>query len=182
MNGWLPTYYQEHFHLSQGTAGFASTGYPQIAALLGVLAGGAWADRWSRTNPRARMLVPAIGLCLAVPGIILMARTDVLIFAIAGMVSHTFFKSFSDSNMMPILCLVADPRYRATGYGVLNCLSCVVGGVAIYAGGALRDAHIGLSNIFLFAAGTVLGCAVLVFLIKPRAEVAVDLRATAVPP
>ena len=72
--------------------------------------------------------------------------------------------------MMPILCLVSDPRYRATGYGVLNMFACVVGGVTIYIGGALRDAQVDVNKIFFFAAGSVLVCAVLLFLIKPKPD------------
>jgi hypothetical protein len=76
-------------------------------------------------------------------------------------------RSFADTNMMPILCLVSDPRYRATGYGVLNLFACIVGGVTIYVGGALRDSHVDLSRIFQFAAGSLIVCAGLLFLVKP---------------
>ena len=38
--GWLPTYYQEHFQLSQAEAGLYATGYVQITALAGRTAGG----------------------------------------------------------------------------------------------------------------------------------------------
>ena len=63
--GWLPTYYKERFNLSQTIAGLYATGYLHPASLAGVLLGGYLADRWSRTNPRARILLPAIALCIA---------------------------------------------------------------------------------------------------------------------
>jgi MFS family permease len=69
--GWMPTYLNEHFNLSQGAAGLSATGYLQTAALVGVLVGGAWADRWSRRNKRGRIYVPLIGLLVASPPIIL---------------------------------------------------------------------------------------------------------------
>jgi hypothetical protein len=69
--------------------------------------------------------------------------------------------------MMPILCTVTDARYRATGYGVLNLFSCVVGGLTIYAGGVLRDAKVDVSNVFQFAAFSMLICAALLFCIRP---------------
>jgi MFS family permease len=168
--GWMPTYLNEHFHLSQGTAGLSATGYLQAAALVGVLLGGVWADRWSRTNPRAPILVPVVGLALAAPGILLSGTTDQLFLAIAGLMIFGVTKSFSDSNMMPILSLVADPRYRATGYGVLNLCSCTVGGLTVYAGGALRDAHIDVNRVFQFAAVSILVCATLLFFVKPKAQ------------
>ncbi len=165
--GWMPTYLGEHFKLTQGVAGFSATGYLQAASLFGVLIGGAWADRWSRTHPRGRILVPVIGLCFAGPGVFLAAITGVLPLAIAGLILYGLARAFTDANMMPILCMVSDPRYRATGYGILNLFSCVIGGLTIYAGGALRDAHVNLSLLFQFAAGSLLVCAVLLFMVRP---------------
>jgi hypothetical protein len=42
-----------------------------------------------------------------------------------------------------------------------------VGGVTIYVGGALRDSHVDLSRVFQIAAGSLIACAVLLFLVKP---------------
>lgn len=165
--GWMPTYLNEHFKLSQGTAGLSATGYLQFSALIGVLVGGYWADRWSKVNARARIYVPLIGILVAAPGILLASSLNWLPFALAGLVCFGLAKAFSDSNMMPILCTVADARYRATGYGVLNLFSCVIGGLTIYAGGILRDAKVDVSHVFQFAAGSMLVCAALLFFIRP---------------
>jgi MFS family permease len=165
--GWMPTYLNEHFNLSQGTAGLSATGYLQAAALVGVLLGGWWADRWSKVNERARIYVPLIGVLAAAPGILLASTIDWLPLAILGLICFGLAKAFSDSNMMPILCTVTDARYRATGYGVLNLFSCVIGGLTIYAGGVLRDAQVDVSHVFQFAAASMLICAVLLFSIRP---------------
>lgn len=164
--GWMPTYLTEQFHLSQGVGGLSATAYYQAAALVGVLLGGAWADRWARTNALGRIYVPLIGLLIAAPGILMASTVDWLPLALAGLVVFGLTKSFSDSNMMPILCMVSDPKYRATGYGVLNLFSCVVGGVTIYAGGMLRDARVDVSHVFQFGAATVFVCAVLLAAIR----------------
>lgn len=171
INGWMPTYLKEHFHLTQGVAGLSATGYYQAACLVGVLIGGAWADRWSRSNPRGRILVPVLGLCVAAPAILLTASTNILFVALLALIVFGLARAFSDANMMPIICLITDPRYRATGYGLLNMFGCVVGGVAIYVGGALRDAHVDLSRIFQFAAFSMIACIVLLFFVKPKAPV-----------
>ncbi len=168
--GWLPTYYQEHFRLSQAEAGLYATGYVQITALVGVLLGGALADCWSRTNPRARLLLPAIGLLIAAPSVFLASVTSVLPIAILGFVVYALTRMFSDANMMPILCLVTDERYRATGYGILNLFSCIVGGVGIYAGGVLRDRHIDVSSLFQVAAVLMVLCAGILFSIRTKPE------------
>jgi MFS family permease len=58
INGWLPTYLKDQFKLGLGSAGLSATAYIQTASFLGVLIGGAWADRWARKNRRGRMMVP----------------------------------------------------------------------------------------------------------------------------
>ena len=171
--GWMPTYFTEKFHLGQGVAGLSATGYFQMASLVGVLLGGFWADYWSRTNPRARIYVPAIGLLIAAPALVMVAGTDIFALAILGLILTGLTRAFTDANMMPILCLISDPRYRATGYGVLNLCSAGIGGLSIYVGGALRDGGIPLPRLFQFSGASLLLCALLLFLIRPRAEPAV---------
>ncbi|GAB3328176.1 MFS transporter [Larkinella ripae] len=164
--GWLPTFYQEQFNLPQSQAGLYATGYFHTAALVGVLTGGALTDRLSRHNPRGRILVPAIALCIAAPAIFLASTTTVLPVAIIGFIFYAFTRVFSDTNMMPILCLIADERYRATGYGILNLGSCIVGGFGLYAGGALRDAQVSFNQLFQVAAVLLLLCAAILFWLK----------------
>lgn len=168
--GWLPTYYQEHFNLTQGRAGLYATGYFYPASIAGLLLGGFGADFWSRTNRRARILVPVIGLCIAAPCVFFASITSILPLTILFFFGYGLTRMFSDTNLMPVLCLVADPRYRATGYGVLNLVSTVIGGVGLYAAGAMRDLHIGLDTAFKFAALLLLVCAVLFYLVKPKYE------------
>jgi len=170
--GWLPTYFQEHFHLTQTQAGKNATIYLNIASFTGIIAGGALSDLWSRTNSRGRILLPAIGLCLAAGGALILAMTQSMQFAIVGVMIYGLTRTSADANLMPILALIADPRYRATGYGLLNMLSCIIGGLSVYAGGALRDAHIDLSKLFMVMVGVILVCAVILVLIKPKPELA----------
>ena len=75
---------------------------------------------------------------------------------------------FYDSNNMPILCQIAGPQYRATGYGIMNMVSIGTGAIATVALGAMRDHGISLAFAFTILAGiTILGAS-LVFLIRPR--------------
>lgn len=163
---WLPTYFKEHFALSQSMAGVYSTGYFHTASLTGVLLGGFLADRWSRHNPRARVLVPLYGLLIGAPAIFLASNTAVLSVAIACFMLYAHTRTFTDANMMPILSMIVDARYRATAYGILNMFSCIVGGLGIYAGGVLRDADIALSAMFKVAAGMMLVCAMVLWYIR----------------
>jgi len=166
--GWMPTYLKEQFTLGQGEAGLSATAYYQGASIVGVLFGGWWADRWSRTRADAPMQVPLIGMALAAPAILLAASAGTFWLAIAGLMLFGLTKSFADANMMPILTLVADQRYRATGYGVLNLCACLVGGFTIYAGGALRDAKLDVDTIFFGGAAATAACGGLLWLVRKR--------------
>lgn len=166
--GWMPTYLTERFQLSQGVGGLSATGYYQGASLVGVILGGIWADRWSRSQPHAPMLVPLIGLIVAAPAVLLAGSVGVLALALTGLMLFGFTKAFADANMMPIVTLVCDARYRATGYGILNFCACLVGGLTIWAGGALRDAKVPVNTIFLAGAASVCVCAFLLYLMLPR--------------
>jgi len=79
-------------------------------------------------------------------------------------------RGFSDTSMMPILCQIVSAKYRATGYGFMNLCSTFVGGVMIYASGALRDAHADLSRTFQFSAIGLVVAGLVMLLIKPRRD------------
>jgi sugar phosphate permease len=167
MNGWMPTYLMDEFNLGQGKAGMTATGYLHVAGFFGCLLGGYLTDLWMRKSPTARMFVPIIGLCIAAPAIFLSATTTVLVYALAGLVAYGFCRHMVDSNLMPILCTIVDSKYRATGYGIMNFCSCMVGGIGIYAGGVVRDLKIDVSILFQVAGGGLLLAALLIWLIRP---------------
>ncbi len=169
--GWLPTYLGERFHLSQGVAGLSATAYLQPAAWFGLLVGGLWSDFASRRSPRGRIYVTIFGLCIAAPSIYLGVHAPVYWVAIAGFMLWSFGGAFANANMMPILCLITDERYRATGYGILNFCSCFIGGITIYLGGVLRDAQISVSVIFNVSVAITLLCCWLLYQIKPASSV-----------
>lgn len=168
VSGWLPSYFKEHFNLSQSMAGVYSTGYYHTASLFGVITGGFLADRWGKSNARGRMLVPALGLLLAAPAIFFASFADTLAFALPGFVAFAFFRVFLDANMMPILTQLVDRRLIATGYGILNFVSCLVGGLSLYAGGILRDMDVNIGLLFRISSGCLIVMAVLLYMLKPK--------------
>jgi MFS family permease len=162
--GWLPTYYMEKFHLSQTVSGIYATTYLYPASIAGLILGGFLADQWSKTNLRARLLIPVIGLSIAAVFVLLAAQSEILTLTIVFFLVFGLARTFFDANVMPALCLMVDSRHRATGYGVLNMLSTCVGGAGIYAAGMLRDFHINLNVLYGFAALVVIGCAGLLWI------------------
>jgi MFS family permease len=150
--GWLPTFLKEHFTLGLGKAGLSATGYVQIGSFAGVLLGGFFADRWYRTNKRSRVYMVVLGFTLGGPFLFLMASTHVFAIAIVAMIVYGLARGINDSNLMPILCQIINGKYIATGYGFLNFLSTTIGGIMVYIGGLLMDAHIGLAIIYQVSA------------------------------
>lgn len=168
--GWLPTYYMDRFNLSQGIAGLYATAYLYPASILGLIAGGLFSDRWSKTNPYARMLIPIVGLAIAAPSIFAASYVSLIIPAIIFFMCYAFSKMFTDSNLMSVLCMLINERYRATGYGILNMLATIVGGIGIFAAGALRDKNIDLGIVYQSAAICLVICIVLMYGVYKRVK------------
>ncbi len=169
---WMPAILQKQFHIGQGKAGVAATLYWQVAAILGVVAGGWLADRWVRTNHRGRIYVSAIGMCLIVVAIFGVGDAGTLVVAVAFLIVFGLGWGFFDCNNMPILSQIARPHLRATGYGIMNFFSISVGGLADWGFGVLRDRQVPLNVIFGGFAGLAIVSVVLVLLIRPRPELA----------
>lgn len=69
-------------------------------------------------------------------------------------------------NAMPVLCQLAPPRLRSTGFGIFNMVSGIVGIIA--AAGFLRSA-LGLGFAFQFAAFILIASAILLSTVHSRA-------------
>jgi MFS family permease len=136
---WLPVFLYERFRMSIVDAGFSATFYIQAASVAGILAGGALADRWSRTNARGRLLTQAIGFAAAGPALFLVGTTRSFALLVAGLILFGLGRGFFDCNTMPVLCQVARPHLWATGYGVFNFVSCISGGAMSAAAGSAKD-------------------------------------------
>jgi hypothetical protein len=87
---------------------------------------------------------------------------------IGGMIIYGFTRPFPDANMVPILCQIVDPRYLATGVGILNMFAVIVGGLTIYIGGVVRDANINVTTLFNCGAFGLLICAAILWSVRPR--------------
>jgi hypothetical protein len=93
-----------------------------------------------------------------------------LMFAIVGLIVFGLGWGFFDCNNMPILCQIARPEWRATGYGIMNLVSISCGGFGDYAFGLLRDRNVPLNLIFGAFAGVALFSIFIVLRIKPAEE------------
>jgi MFS family permease len=167
---WLPTYLVDTFNLKEGPAGLSATGFIQIASFAGVLLGGALADRWMRYTPRGRIFTSAAGVFLLVPALLGLGYAWSLGAAIGFMILFGIGWGFFDCNSMPILCQIARPEHRATGYGFMNLVSISVGAVATVALGYMRDHGIKFAVAFITSAALALFSAGLILLVNPGAK------------
>ncbi|HSY19562.1 MAG TPA: MFS transporter [Candidatus Acidoferrales bacterium] len=165
---WLPTYLADTFKLNEGPAGLQATGYIQLASLGGVFLGGVVADWWMRRTNRGRIFTSATGVLLLVPALLGLGYAWNPGVAIAAMIVFGIGWGFFDCNNMPILCQIARPEHRATGYGFMNLVSISVGAAATVALGWMRDQGIKFSVAFAVSAAVALLSAGLILLVKPN--------------
>jgi MFS family permease len=166
---WLPTYLADTFQLKQGPAGMSATGYIQVASFAGVLLGGAVADAWMRRTHRGRIFTSALGVLLLVPALLGLGFAGGLGAAVGFMILFGLGWGFFDCNNMPILCQIARPEHRATGYGFMNLVSISVGAAATVALGWMRDHQVRFSAAFAASAAVALLSAALILWVKPPA-------------
>ena len=165
---WMPDILREKFGLGQGQAGLSAVLFVQVASLVGVVAGGWLADRLMRATDRGRIWTSALGMACFLPALVGVGLSGTLGFAIACLVLFGLGWGFFDCNNMPILCQIARPRLRATGYGIMNLVSISAGGLADWGFGALRDADVSLAVIFGWFAVLAILSVALVLAIRPR--------------
>ena len=168
---WMPAILQQSFSISQGLAGVSATLYWQAAAIVAALGGGWLADRWMRRTDRGRIYVSALGMALIIPALFGVGNAPNLgsfTLAIASLILFGIGWGFFDINNMPILCQIARPEVRATGYGIMNFVSISCGGLADWGFGLMRDRHVPLNGIFGVFATACIVSVILVLLIRPR--------------
>ncbi len=168
---WMPAILQKSFNISQGKAGVSAALYWQGAALLSAILGGWLADRWMRRSERGRIYVSAIGMMLIVPAMFGVGNAPALNsfgLAIAALIVFGVGWGFFDCNNMPILSQIVRPHLRATGYGLMNFVSMMCGGLADWGFGKMSDRHVPLNVIFGVFAMICVFSLVIVLLIRPK--------------
>ncbi len=161
---WLPVFLFERYKMSLPEAGFVATFYSQAGCIIGMVAGGWVADRWSQKSAWARIATQVFSLAAAAPALFLVGRAGSLGVVIASLMIFGVGRAAYDCNIMPSLCQVAPEQLRATGYGIFNCLGCIAGGIMAAVAGWLKT-NLGLGYSFYVAAGILLLSALLLALL-----------------
>jgi MFS transporter, ACS family, D-galactonate transporter len=126
---WLPTLFSETLHLDMTEAGPLATITIAMSSFVGVLLGGFISDRWVMKNLKGRIYTGVIGLTLTLPALFLLGNGSTMPLILMGGMLFGFGFGIFDVNNMPILCQFVSPRYRATGYGLMNLAGISAGAV-----------------------------------------------------
>lgn len=167
---WLPTLFSSNLSIDMTSAGPLSTITIAVSSFIGVIFGGILSDRWVQKNLRGRIYTGAIGLALTIPALLLLGFQHNLIGIIGGALCFGIGFGMFDANNMPILCQFVPPRYRATGYGLMN-MTGVFAGAAItdVLGKSIDDGNLGRDFALL---AVVVAIAVVLQLVMLRPKVA----------
>jgi MFS transporter, ACS family, D-galactonate transporter len=129
VKNWLPTLYSDTLHLNMSQAGPLATITTALSSFLGVLVGGFLSDRWVQRNLKGRIYTGVAGLSFTIPALFLLGYGSGFGFILLGGFFFGFGFGMFDVNNMPILCQFVSPRYRATGYGLMNLAGISAGAV-----------------------------------------------------
>lgn len=157
---WLPTLFSETLHLDMALAGPIATVTIAMSSFIGVLIGGIISDKWVIRNLKGRIYTSVIGLTLTIPALFLLGNATSIEAIISGGMLFGFGFGIFDTNNMPILCQFVSPRYRATGYGIMNFVGISAGAVITEYLGKAADKG-GMGHIFVLLIAVVIAAIVL---------------------
>ena len=135
---WMPSFLQETYakdcpYLVRW-AGLHAVFWHYLGAIVGIMAGSRFGDRVVKTRPGIRLELGIAGLGLAIPFIVWMAnagsgQTGFVCCCIA-MLGFGVFRGVYDSNFMASFFDVVNPRYHASGVGIMMCIAFLIGSLS----------------------------------------------------
>ncbi|WP_346237053.1 MFS transporter [Niabella insulamsoli] len=165
---WLPTLFAQSLDIDMAVAGPMATIAIASSSLFGVIIGGLISDRWVQKNMRARIYTSAIGVFLTIPAIVMLGFGNTAFVLTLAAVLFGFGFGMFDANNMPILCQFVPPKYRATGYGLMNMTGVFFGAFITSFLGKSTDAG-NLGRDFALMSGVVLLVLIVQLLVlRPR--------------
>lgn len=125
---WLPMFLVKTYPgVTLNAAAFHGVFWFYLGAIVGVMAGGRFSDRFYAKHPAIRLEMNVFGLVLAVPTLLAMAFAPTYVLCVAASGVFGFATGVYDSNLYASLLEVVKPRYRAAAVGLFGCGGCVLG-------------------------------------------------------
>lgn len=168
VKNWLPTLFSDALQLDMAKAGPISTITTAFSSLVGVLIGGYLSDRWVLKNLKGRIYTGIFGMALTIPALFLLGYGSSFELILLGGVFFGLGFGMFDVNNMPILCQFVSPRYRATGYGIMNLAGISAGAVITGFLGKSADASNMRQNFAMLSVVVVAAIALNLIFLKPK--------------
>ncbi len=131
---WMPTHLQETFLDSVPSlkqwAGLHAVLWHYLGAAAGILLGSRLGDKLAPSRPGIRLEMGVCGLGLAIPFIVWMSLAPTFASALLAMLGFGFFRGIYDSNFMASFFDVVEPRYHASGVGIMMCVAFLFGSIS----------------------------------------------------
>jgi MFS family permease len=168
VKNWLPTLFSDALHLDMSKAGPIATITTAMSSLVGVLLGGYLSDRWVLKTLRGRIYTGIVGMALTIPALFLLGYGGSFEMILLGGIFFGLGFGMFDVNNMPILCQFVSPRYRATGYGIMNLAGISAGAVITAFLGKSADAGNMRHDFAMLSVAVVAAIALNLLVLKPK--------------
>lgn len=165
---WMPTHLQAAFlddcPFLRQWAGLHAVLWHYLGAAAGVMTGSRIGDRLVARRPGIRLELGVAGLALAIPFIAWMSLTGSFVPCCIAMFGFGVFRGVYDSNFMASFFDVVNPRYHASGVGIMMCIAFLFGSlsstvlplIAKSFGGRMSFSLASLAGFYLVGAAVIL--------------------------
>jgi MFS family permease len=169
-----PRFLHETFGLNMLRASTYAMLFHHAAALAGVLIGGPLSDAMARKVAGGRLRIQTVTMFLGAAAIVYMGLGGSVWAACAGMALFGLFRGLYESNTHASLFEVIEPKYRSSAVGAMVMMAFLVGGLAPWLMGALRQRQFDIAHVFAgyslayIVGGVSVGLGLLVFYRRDR--------------
>ena len=131
---WMPSFLQEHYleevpSLSRWF-GLHSVLWHYLGAIAGIMLASRFGDKLAKARPQIRLELGIAGLGLSIPFIVWMAYAPTFLTCCIAMLGFGFFRGVYDSNFVTSFFDVVNPRYHASGIGIMMCIAFLFGSLS----------------------------------------------------
>ena len=131
---WMPSHLQSTFlkdcPFLGHWAGLHAVLWHYLGAIVGILVGSRIGDRMVAKHPGIRISLGIVGLGLSIPFIIWMSMAGSFAVCCLAMLGFGVFRGIYDSNFMASFFEVVNPRYHASGVGIMMCIAFLFGSLS----------------------------------------------------
>lgn len=137
---WMPDFLQEVHGLEPASAAFNAVIWSYIGAFIGIMIGCRITDRLAAGGRKViRFETTSVGFLLTAPFAVLMAFLGSDVLCYVSLFFFGFSRGVYDSSLFASLFDVVQPKYRATGMGIMLCFGFIIGSVSPTVLGWIRD-------------------------------------------